>query len=141
MSDAAPQDVDDLDIEYVRNLRLKITASLTKDGGTIPEAVEDREFLHKTLDGLVKTALAKKKLKVDAGIATSNAEVANVLSKLFNDARVQGLYKADTGGTIPTLPDEFKTPTVVPGELSDVGTDTIGHGEFIRRLERDEGIA
>ena len=127
---------DDADLELVRQLRRKIVNDLTAKG--LPDGPEDRDFLLKAADGLAKTALGKKKLNVDAGLATSNAEIAATLAKAFNDIRLQTAFVADGGGSIPTLPDEFKQPSVVPGELTDVGTDITGYRSFMQKFNGDE---
>ena len=66
-------------LEYTNTIRKQLVEDIIKDG--IPSALDNREMLLKSLDGLDKNAVAKMKLRIDE----ANSQTAKAQQKLVSD--------------------------------------------------------
>ena len=112
MTEAASEDDD---IEYVRKLRKQVVSAITVKG--IPEDNESRALLLKALADVDRTGIALKKIKSDEGISNNAAMAADVIGKIFSDARLKTLAAYGGRADVPVLDLADDGVVVIPGEL------------------------
>lgn len=110
-------DDDDNDLDYTRQARMKLIASMTNGG--MPSDNKDRQTLLAALDGMDRAALAKKRIKSEEGISSSKALAAETIAQIFMDARLKSITSPTMNelGQIPLLRNDLPVPDLVDGEL------------------------
>lgn len=114
-------------LELTLNTRERIINSLVGNG-KLPESMEDRDFLLKTLDGMDRTVLSKAKIKVEdkaaQGQQASARMIGDILSRLSVNNNLDGKRNS------PELGEEFKISNIVPGE-TEIGSIPIELSNFV----------
>lgn len=102
-------------LEYTNNIRKQLVADIISSG--MPTALDNREMLLKTLDGIDKNTLSKMKLRIDeANAQTAKASQQLVANYLKEKSRRN--LQAARSGDIQTEPQvEFDIDDAVPGEM------------------------
>ncbi len=121
-------------LAYTQRKREMIVNKLTYNG-QISGDPEEINLLLKTLDGMDKAALAKKKLQSDAGLADkfgmASAAITEMLTTMRGEVRAVSI---DQDRPPVELPDDLEKPFIVPGEL-----DTVNPGlTFVDIVEAHE---
>ena len=119
---SSPQttDPDDEVLQFTQSKRMEIVNKLTAKG--IPtDSNDDMGNLLKTLDGMDRVALGRKRIKADEGIAGANqAAAAAVIATLLQKANSGGAkpFQSDTlvDREIPVLGNDIPAPVLVDGE-------------------------
>lgn len=119
-----------------RGVRLKIVGSLTKTEQGFPADPDDAKLLVKVLDGLDKSALTTKRMKVDEAIAQGTAASGKELVAALL-SRVSHAYNGAVTVVLeaPTLGSEIPDPELLPGEM-DVGTKQLDYTTFMEQNGR-----
>lgn len=112
---------DDLALNLTQQVRHQIIATMTHKGVPVsdPEAMT---ILLKTMDGMDKVALGKKRIKVDegtanAGQAAAAAIIARVLQAASNASNKPYTSTVPVNREIPTLSLDVPRPMLVSGEI------------------------
>jgi len=135
-------DSDDSVLDYTQTKRLEIVDKLTAGG--IPVTDNDQmNTLLKTLDGMDRVALGKKRIKADEGLASANqAMAATVISELLRKANSGGVKPFVVENAVerptPVLGNEVPPPVLVEGE-TDVLAPQMSYDTFMAKFEGGEG--
>lgn len=108
---------DDSVVEFTQTTRKTILNSLIANG--IPNDPEVLKLVANTLDSMDRTALAKKKIKSDEGIADktgmAHVTITHMLKNMRNEIS-QSTEPINRENEV-LIPDNLPIPKIVPGEL------------------------
>lgn len=135
------QDVDDQVLDFTQTKRREIVDKLTASGIPVTDN-EQMSTLLKTLDGMDRVALGKKRIKADENIAGANqAAAAAVVAHLLQKAGNAGIAPFQSATLVdrvpPTLGADIPRPVLVEGEM-DVVTPQLSYDTFIEQFRDDE---
>jgi len=133
MSAIALQTEDDV-LLYTRGKRVELATHLTKDGA--PKDKDEQQVLLATLDGLDRSALSSKRIKVEEQ-ATKNmtgqaAMIAAVLASV--DPRTTMRFRTERDPETVALPSSIPHPAVVEGELED-NPGNLDYDTFMKQFQ------
>ena len=102
-------------LEYTNNIRKQLVSDIIASG--MPSALDNREVLLKTLDGIDKNTLSKMKLRIEeANAQTAKASQQLVAGYLKEKSRRN--LEAQRRGHIQTEPEvHYDIDDAVPGEM------------------------
>lgn len=102
-------------LEYTNTIRKQLVSDIIASG--MPSALDNREVLLKTLDGIDKNTLSKMKLRIEeASAQTAKASQQLVASYLREKSRRN--LEAHRSGNIQTEPEvHYEIDDAVPGEM------------------------
>ena len=110
-------------LAYTHNKRKIIVDTLMTKG--VPEDVGTAKVLIATLDGMDKSALTRKKIKVEERANVHVEQAATIIAKILTMGAATNAFKTaePVERVIPTLPTEIPDPVLVDGETSVVGSN------------------
>ncbi len=113
MSEEINKSQDDLDLEYARDIRVKLIKKTFVDHDKIPVDKTEVMILLDSLAAIEKTSIAKKRIKSDNDKNNSMAALAVELAKVIREEVDPG--KVSSGnGEIPTFPEEVISDFTIP---------------------------
>jgi len=126
-------------LEQTQAVRVGIVNQFVKKGSAPTDDPKQMSALLKTLEGIDKQVLTKKRMAVDEGLGNKHLQAAATIAALFNDSRSKTFNAIPLEGAAPrteapTLDDTIPTPALVPGELESVGT-LESYDSFLKRLK------
>lgn len=117
-------------LDYTQIQREKIVNKLTANG--VPGDTKELMVLLSTLDGMDRSALAKKKLKNDAGLADKFGLASAAITELLTNMRNEVRATSPASGEVEvSLPDDLPPPNIVPGELDTTNPNLTYHDVMI----------
>lgn len=122
-------------LALTQGIRVGIVRTLTTKAaitGGLPGDSEDRDALFKSLEGLDKSALTRKRIKADQEQATGVTHAVGLISQLLRQAKSNyGNTIDDATREIPVLGNQVPEPVLVQGEL-DQAPAQLDYDSFIR---------
>lgn len=108
---------DDEVLNYTHAVRKQLVEYLIEDGP--PTDQKKQTVLLAALTDMDRAALSKKKIKVEEGLGSAQAQAAEAIAMLFSDPRVKTLVVAPGVGAIQRLASDIPVPNTITGELGD----------------------
>ena len=123
-------------LEYTRSVRMRAVNQLTAEG--VPTGNQEAmDVIFKSLDGLDRSAIATKRIKVDEKQGANNAALLQsvVAAVLTSDRKTNfRVENPVTNHSAPALPETLEDISLVPGE-TDVGLSQDTIEEFKTRMQ------
>lgn len=142
MSDTTQsKNIDDELLEWGVAQRKDFIQKMMKADGSLPDDPKERALVLKALDGIDKTAVSRKRLKIEDKAATNAAETAKLLSQFYEKVAVQNPFTIDQNmqevpaRAAPKLPDNVPEVDTVDGEMD----TTPGQGSYDEFMGRMNG--
>lgn len=122
-------------LDYTQVQREKVINKLTANG--VPGDTKELLVMLSALDGMDRSALAKKKLKSDAGMADKFGIASAAITQLLTGMRGEIAAQVPvTDRSEVKLPDNLPTPEIVPGEL-DSSSPNLTYSDIMSNDKKD----
>lgn len=130
-------DQTDLDLDYVRGKRKQVIDTLTENG--LPKNTREMELLLMALSDMDRTALSKKKIKVDKEIGNNHNQAMELIATLFTSPKIKEISTGSYSDTIalPYLDNSIPKPVLVHGEMDEV-SGAEDYNSFTARMQGSE---
>lgn len=122
-------------LAFTQFKRQQIANQLLADG-KLPEDPKMAKLALDVLDGMDRAALGRKRIKVEEKANQNQEQAAALIAEVLNKV---GSYRAPAlpQGTIidvPKLGNDVPEPELVPGETSDIGSQSETYETFTARM-------
>lgn len=139
MSDATivVVETEDQDLQFAQGVRKKLVGDLTKTG--MPQDKESRMILLQALDGMDRSALGRKRIKVEEDAGKNQAQFSGVIADLLrqqnpNAAVIASQASGAVSRPAPVLGSEVPDPILVEGETSTANSQ-LTYDSFISKMQ------
>jgi ATP-dependent DNA ligase len=128
-------DQTDLDLDYVRGKRKQVIDTLTEGG--LPKNTREMELLLMALSDMDRTALSKKKIKVDKEIGNNQNQAMELIATMFTSTKIKEISLGNYDGTIelPFLNDSVPKPDLIDGETDALSSAAEDYNSFTSRMQ------
>lgn len=127
------QMTDDQILALTQHKRVTIVQHLTRAPGGIPGDKEDRDALFKSLDGLDKIALTRKRIQADQETTAGVTQAVGVITQLLRQSKLNyntvDVEDVDAS-EMPKLGDDVPAPILVPGE-TEINAPQLDYDSFV----------
>lgn len=136
---AQSKNVDDELLEWGVEQRKDFIKKMMKADGSLPDDPKERALVLKALDGIDKTAVSRKRLKIEDKAATNAAETAKLISQFYERVSSKDPFVIDQNmqevpvRAAPKLPDNSPEVDTVEGEM-DTTPSQGSYDEFMGRM-------
>lgn len=117
------KNIDDELLEWGVEKRKEFIVKMMKPNGDLPDDPKEKALVLKAMEGIEKTAVARKRLKIEDKAATNSAETAKLLSQFYERVASQNPFVIDQNmqevpaRVAPRLPDNVPEVETVEGEM------------------------
>lgn len=136
--------IDDELLTWGVEQRKDFIRKMMKADGSLPDDPKERALVLKALDGIDKTAVSRKRLKIEDKAATSNAETAKLIAEFYGRVQVSNPFVIDQNmqevppRPAPQIPANMPDIEVVDGEMETTPPQD-DYAGFMKRMNGGEG--
>lgn len=125
---------DDQILAFTQHTRVNIVKSLVaKAPGGLPGDKEDRDALFKSMEGLEKVALTRKRITADTESNAGVSQAVGLITQLLRQSKMNyntGDITDVEDSVAPRLGDDIPEPELVPGE-TEINAPQLDYDSFV----------